>query len=42
MINEQYPSYDLLRVYAKLFEGEEDDDINTKEDYEKMFYKRIN
>ena len=39
LIDERYPSHNLLRVYAKTQAGKEYDRVDTKEKYDEFFYK---
>ena len=39
LIDERYPSYDLLRVYAKTQAGKEYDGVDTKDEYDELFYQ---
>ena len=39
LIDERYPSYDLLRVYAKTQAGKEYDGVDTKDEYDELFYE---
>ena len=39
LIDESYPSYDLLRVYAKTQAGKEYDGVDTKDEYDELFYE---
>ena len=41
LIDERYPSHDMLRVYAKTQAGKVYDGVDTKEDYDKQFYVDI-